>query len=79
MSCILNIKGENDPELTWVVTDRVIAVFNNHRIEVEKTQVTLDGKTKKLPKGVESVTIDSENGAVTIRAGGSPLFGPSVK
>ena len=79
MTCTLNLKEAKDPELTWAVTDRVIALFSGHRVEVEKNQVTLDGKTKPLPPRTEGVTIDFENNEVTIRAGGQPLFGPQVR
>jgi hypothetical protein len=79
MTCSLKLKSEKGTELSWSVTDRVIATFGAHRVEVEKQQVTLDNKTKKLPKGVGSVTIESENNVVTIQADGKPLFDASTK
>jgi hypothetical protein len=79
MTVVLTTKSDKDTELTWGVTDRVITSFSGHRAEVAKDSVTLDGTTKKLPKGVEGVTIDYENGAVTIRANGKPVFDPSAK
>jgi hypothetical protein len=79
MTVVLTTRSDKDTELTWGVTDRVITSFAGHRAEVAKDSVTLDGNTKKLPKGVEGVTIDYENGAVTVRANGKPVFGPPAR
>lgn len=78
MTCTLTIKSQKDPELNWAVTDRVLASFSGHQVEVDNKQVTFDGKSKPIPKGTQDITIDFENDAVTIRAGGKPLFGPSA-
>jgi hypothetical protein len=79
MTVTLEIKDEKAPELNWAVTDRVIADFSGHRVEVEKKQVTLDGVTKKLPANTQNVTIQFENDKVSIRANETPLFGPQAK
>jgi hypothetical protein len=78
MTVVLTIKSDRDPELTWAVTDRVIGDFSRHHVEVEKNQVTFDTQKKPLPKGVAGVTIDAENGTVTIRADGEPHLGPEI-
>jgi hypothetical protein len=79
MTVTLEIKNQKAPELNWAVTDRVIADFSGHRVEVEKTQVTLDDVTKKLPAKPANVAIVFENDNVSIRADGTPLFGPEAK
>jgi hypothetical protein len=79
MTCVLTIKSQKDPELNWAVTDRVVANFSGHQVEVDTKKATLDNKTKDLPKSAKSVTIDFANDTVTIRADGKPLFGPAAR
>ncbi len=79
LTCVLNLKNAKDPELSWSVTDCVLTNFSGHRVVVEKDQVTLDSVTRKLPSGTSNVTIDYDNDALSIRAGGKPLFGPDAK
>lgn len=79
MSVVLNVKNQKAPEVSWVVTDRVVADFSGNHVEVAKNQVTSGGKVKKLPPRTELVTIDYENNEVTIRANGTPILGPGIK
>ena len=79
MTCVLNLKDAKDPELSWSVTDRVLTNFCGHRVIVEKDQVTLDSVPKKIPSGVNKVTIDLEKDVLSIRADGKPVFGPDAK
>ncbi|SIO36124.1 hypothetical protein SAMN05444166_4093 [Singulisphaera sp. GP187] len=79
LKCELKIQSEKDPELTWAVTDRVVAGFDGHQLEIAKTQVTLDNQQKKLPAGTTSVTINVVDHDVTIQADGKALFAPPAR
>jgi hypothetical protein len=79
MTVTLSIKDQKASELNWAVTDSVVADFNGHHVVVEKKQVTLDGKTKKLPTNTTKLAIDYQNDTVVVRANDTPVFGPGAK
>jgi hypothetical protein len=79
MSCRLTIKSDHDTELNWAVTDRIVADFDGHHVEIGMSRVTVDSRSKPLPKGTEGVDVQYENKVVTVRADGKPLVGAQTK